>query len=248
MLSVVNLIQMAHELCSLVEAGESVNGDDSVVGLNLLNNMIADLNAKNYIVMQNATIDAPCNRVTYFVKGGDPSRNAIDMEPPESINDVAHSFGARFVPLQPGDPMVIAMCNCMGIPHNWTYSRELEDYEEEGITRQRLVGKLELDGRAAGKIRIFYNKPLPKYTLDGPNSIIYLSDLYNNMLLQGLCYHLCMYHKLADYRPGFEMEFEKAKTAIKKKNYASRMMQRGGAHFADWRDLYANGMNPDFTF
>ena len=32
------LIQMACELCSLVEAGESVGGNMAVVGINLLNN------------------------------------------------------------------------------------------------------------------------------------------------------------------------------------------------------------------
>lgn len=239
------LIQMACEMCSLVEAGESVDGNMAVVGINLLNNLIADLNAKNYIVMQNATVDAPCNRLTYFVEGGDSGRNAIDMCPPETINDVARSFGSRFIPLQPGDPMAIAMSNCIGIPHTWTYSRELEDYEVEGVTRQRLVGKLELDGRASGTIRIFYNRPLPKYELD---SVIYLSDLYNNMLLQGLCYNLCIYYKLADYKQGFETEFEKAKAAIKRGNATSRMLQRSGARYGDYRDLYAAALAPDFTF
>lgn len=232
-------------MCSLVEAGESVDGNMAVVGINLLNNLIADLNSKNYIIMQNATIDAPCNRLTWFVQGGDSARNAIDMYPPETINDVARSFGSRFLPLQPGDPMAIAMSNCIGIPHTWTYSRELEDYEVEGITRQRLVGKLELDGRASGTIRIFYNRPLPKYELD---SVIYLSDLYNNMLLQGLCYNLCIYYKLADYKQGFETEFEKAKAAIKRGNATARMLQRPSGRYGDYRDLYAAGLAPEFTF
>ena len=64
MISSNQLIQMACELCSLVEAGESVDGNMAVVGINLLNNLIADLNSKNYIVMQNATIDVPCRRLT----------------------------------------------------------------------------------------------------------------------------------------------------------------------------------------
>lgn len=249
MISVNQLTQMACELCSLVEAGESVRngseGDMSVVCLNLLNSMIADLNAKDYISMQNATIDVPCNRITWFVEGGDPERNAINMMPPETINDVARSFGNRFIPLQHGDPLTISMQNCIGIPHNWTYSRELEDYEIEGVTRQRLVGKLELDGRASGTIRIFYNKPLPTYTLQ---DTIYLSDLYNNMLLQGLCYNLCIYYKLADYKQAFEIEFDKAKAAIKKKNYNSRMMQRDGGRFGDYRDLYAAALAPNAMF
>lgn len=246
MLSVNQLIQMACEMCSLVEAGESVNGNMAVVGVNLLNNLIADLNAKNYIVMQNATIDVPCRRLTWFVKDdSDSERNAIDMNPPETINDVARSFGNRFIPLQPGDPVAISMSNCIGIPHTWTYSRELEDYEVEGVVRQRLVGKLELDGRASGTIKIFYNKPLPKYELD---SVIYLSDLYNNMLLQGLCYNLCIYYKLADYKQSFETEFEKAKAAIKRSNVTARMLQRPSGRFGDYRDLYAAALSPDATF
>lgn len=239
------LIQMACELCSLVEAGESVDGNMAVVCINLLNNLIADLNSKNYIVMQNATIDVPCRRLTWFVKGGDSERDAVDMYPPETINDVSRSFGNRFIPLQPGDPMAISMTNCIGIPHTWTYSRELEDYEVEGVVKQRLVGKLELDGRASGKIRIFYNRPLPKYELD---SVIYLSDLYNNMLLQGLCYNLCIYYKLADYKDAFETEFEKAKAAIKRSNVTARMLQRNSARFGDYRDMYAAALSPDATF
>ena len=47
MVSTNQLIQMACELCSLVEAGESVGGNMAVVGINLLNNLIADLNSKN---------------------------------------------------------------------------------------------------------------------------------------------------------------------------------------------------------
>lgn len=250
MVSCNQLIQMACEMCSLVEAGESVGNNSSdnnmsVVACTLLNNMIADLNSKNYIVMQNATIDVPCRRLTWFVKGGDSERNAVDMYPPETINDVARSFGNRFIPLQPGDSMAIAMQNCIGIPHSWTYSRELEDYEVEGVTKQRLVGKLELDGRASGTIRIFYNRPLPKYDLD---SVIYLSDLYNNMLLQGLCYNLCIYYKLTDYKPIFETEFEKAKAAIKRSNVTSRMLQRTGTRFGDYRDMYAAALSPDATF
>ena len=245
MISSNQLIQMACELCSLVEAGESVDGNMAVVGINLLNNLIADLNSKNYIVMQNATIDVPCRRLTWFVKGGDAERNAVDMYPPETINDVARSFGNRFIPLQPGDPVAISMTNCIGIPHTWTYSRELEDYEEEGVVKQRLVGKLELDGRASGTIRIFYNRPLPKYELD---SVIYLSDLYNNMLLQGLCYNLCIYYKLADYKDAFETEFEKAKAAIKRSNVTARMLQRNSARFGDYRDMYAAALSPDATF
>lgn len=246
MVSVNQLIQMACELCSLVEAGESVNGDMAVVGKNLLNNLIADLNAKNYIVMQTATIDVPCRRVTWFVPGGvDDERNPIVMTAPETVNDVARSFGNRFIPLQPGDPMAISMANGIGVPHTWTYSRELEDYEVEGVIRQRLVGKLELDGRASGTIRVFYNRPLPKYELD---SVIYLSDLYNNMLLQGLCYNLCIYYKLADYKQAFETEFEKAKASIKRGNATARMLQRSGARYGDYRDMYAAALSPDATF
>lgn len=248
MISVNQLTQLACEMCSLVESGESIRNEKtdnmSVVCLNLLNNLIADLNSKNYIVMQNTTVDVPCRRVTLFIEG-ETADNTINMVPPETINDVARSFGSRFVPLNPGDPMAIAMSNCNGIPHSWTYSRELQDYEIEGVVRQRLVGKLELDGSAGGTIRIFYNRPLPKYELD---STIYLSDLYNNMLLQGLCYNLCIYYKLADYKQAFETEFEKAKTAIKRNNVTARMLQRTSAKYGDYRDMYAAARCPDYTF
>ena len=86
------------------------------------------------------------------------------------------------------------------------------------------------------------------YVVGELDSVIYLSDLYNNMLLQGLCYNLCIYYKLADYKDAFETEFEKAKAAIKRSNVTARMLQRNSARFGDYRDIYAAALSPDATF
>jgi hypothetical protein len=246
MLSVNQLIQDAYESIGMAGLGESVgeSGDDNlnVVGVKELNRLITQLNNEGYIAMSQKWVDGPQARVIYIRKlqDGETAPNTIDMEPPQKIESVARAVGDRFIVLRNSNLVDQSYKNPGTTALSWTYNTEVETQTMSDHGQRRLVGILTLDGDPRNKVRIWYNSKLSSYTLE---DTIYLSDLYNEVLLAGLCNRLANYFELSEEKKASTAsDFLAAKSMIKRNNITQRMLQTSQLG-SDWRDSYNIGLS-----
>lgn len=248
MLQVNKLIHDVHEALGLTGLGESTPGELSVVGVRELNQLISTLNSQGYLALAQKFVDMPAGsdfyikelQVDYNHNKEQVDGNVIDMLPPETVEAVSRKVGTRWIPMYSLDLVTMSQKNPMTIATSWTYSREFETVPEinDHGTITREVGHIHLDGIAPYGVRIFYTSKLPTYTLD---DTIYLSDLYNELLISGLKYRLADFHCLDDKKASAETEFTGAKTLIKRNNITQRMMQSGPVG-GSWEDTYYDGI------
>lgn len=246
MVSVNSLIQRAYEAINMAGLGESVGdySDDNlpVVGVNELNRLITQLNNEGYLAMSQKWVDGPKAKTIYFrkLREGEEARDTIDMEPPEKIESVARKVGDRYIVLNNNNLVQMASKNPYSTAMTWTYGTELETTPDDHTPNNRVVGILQLDGDPRNSVRIWYNSKIPSYKLD---ETIFLSDLYNEVLLAGLCVRLANFFELAEEKKKeLNADFLAAKTMIKRNNATQRMLQNTRLG-TDWRDPYFNGMN-----
>lgn len=244
MRSVNDLIQDAYEALNMVGIGEAADPDQSVVGCKELNRLIADLNQQEFLAMTQKWVDVtPANTVIFKKlregEGEEAPENVVDMVPPEKVEGVARQLGNRFVPLFSCDIQQIAQRNPVQIPTSWYYGRDFEEIGTELGYESREVGIIRLDGWSRSKLRVWYNSQMPTYTLD---DTVYLSDIYNNLLLSGLKLRLAQFFELSDSKKNdCYSEHLAAKRMIKRNNITQRMMQCGPVA-GSYQDSYNNGM------
>lgn len=246
MIAVNQLIQRAYEAINMAGLGESVGdySDDNlpVVGVNELNRLITQLNNEGYLAMTQKWVDGPNASTIYFRKlqEGEVAENTIDMEPPEKIESVARRVGDRYVVLNNNNLVQMSWKNPYSTAMTWTYGTELETTPDDHVPNNRVVGILRLDGAPRNSVRIWYNSKIPTYKLD---ETIYLSDLYNEVLMAGLCVRLANFFELSEEKKKeLNADFLAAKTMIKRNNATQRMLQNTRLG-TDWRDPYFNGYN-----
>lgn len=243
MIAVNELIQTCNEMINVVSNEDSLDGGLAKVSLTQLNLLISELNSQGYLSMQQTYIDhGNCQELRFKVLTPEerlnPDPNVIDMEPPEVIDGVSRKVGVSYLPLASGDLQQMSMKNPMTLARSWNYGRYFEPIPNDPNGHKRAVGLLVLDGFCQQGIRVFLSEKLPKYDLD---DTVYLPDLYNNMLIQGLCLKLCEWHKLDDYKPTYDSAFTAAKMLIKRANITQRMMQCGQVA-GSYKDSYYDGI------
>lgn len=241
MIQVNKLCQMCNEMLNVVSHEESLEGGLAEVSVEQLNLLISELNSQGYLGMAQNYIDHGNSRTVIFKRLTDdePEQpDVINMEPPSNIDGVSRRIGASYLPLASGDIQQMHQKNPMTLARSWNYGRHYEPIpgNEEGA--RRAVGVLQLDGFCQQGMRIYLTEQLPTYTLD---DTIYLPDLYNNMLVQGLCVRLCDWHKLYDSKPGYVQDFNAAKALIKRSNITQRMMQTAPIG-RGYNDAYYDGI------
>lgn len=243
MIAVNSLIQMCNEMVNVVSHEESLE-ELSEISVQQLNLLISELNGQGYLSMSQNYLDhGNCREIRFKVLTDDeranPDPNVIDMEPPQAIDGVSRKVGMSYLPLAPIDLQQMAMKNPLTLARSWNYGRYFEPIPDDPDGRQREVGLLRMDGWAHQGYRIFLSSKLPTYTLD---DTVYLPDLYNNMLIQGLCCKLCDWHKLGDVvKKPYEEAFTAAKMLIKRQNITQRMMQSGPIG-ASYKDSFYDGI------
>ena len=99
-------------------------------------------------------------------------------------------------------------------------------------------GRLFLDTNKPTQVKMWCMQPI-KAELENPT--LFLSDIYFDLLLNGLCVKLCVKYKLTDYIPIFEQQFKQAKNLIKRSNATQRMFQRGDLG-GGYNDSFYNGL------
>ena len=241
------LIQQAYESLNMTGLGESTDGTMALVGLQQMNRAISVLNNEGYLSMLQKFIDVPAASTVYFRKlfdGEAAIPHSVDMEPPEKVEGVARSVGNRFIPMHSMDSVQMSMKNPMSLPTSWNYGTDFEDVPKEYATLERMkreIGILRLDGRSVSPLRIWYNAKLPKYTLD---DTIYLSDIYNELLMSATKCRLAEFYELSDSKKaGCYADLDYAKSLIKRNNVTQRMMRNGGC-VSNYDDDFFNGFAP----
>lgn len=247
MIQVNTLITQAHEDIGATGLQEDTNGSESTVGERKLNQLISTLNSEGYITTQQEFLDKGPASIYYFRPLTDAEReapvpsNVIDMVAPEKVVGVGRKVGARFIPLGSCDIVQMSSKNWNTLATSWNYGRKIEVIEGSDPEEHREVGILRMDGRSPQGIRIFYNAKIPTYTLD---DTIYLSDLYNSLLLTGLSYYLADFYHLDDEtKAEAYTKFFEAKNLIKTNNVTQRMLHTGMMG-SSYSDQYANALCP----
>ena len=253
MIAVNQLIQDAYESIGMTGLGEAVgtydstddygDGNMSVVACKELNRLITQLNQQGFLAMSQQWVDVPCSSVIEFKKlqdGETAGSNVVDMNPPDKIESVARQVGDRFIILNNSNHVPMSQKNPYTIALSWTYDVKLETTPDDHVPNNRVVGVLTLDGDPRNTVRVWYNAKMPTYKL---NDTIYLSDLYNELLMSGLCLRLANYFELSEEKKAsLNRDFIAAKTLIKRNNITQRMLQTSRL-MGDYRDPYFNGLN-----
>lgn len=232
-ISVQQLVQTAFQNCSLIGDGESVDGTaygttahDGALGL--LNNLLSELNNQGYIASSVESRDVTFGG-TYMIER--PQDATIDR-----LLGVSRKIGDRWLPLHSCDKQQMDARTKKSLPTSWCYEKKpvyidtSADYEVRGF--------ITIDSVRPTQIRYFYNRKLE--ILPGASSIA-LSDMYFDLLLNGLCVKLCVKYKLTDYLSIFEQQFKQAKNLIKRSNATQRMIQRGDLG-GGYDDSFYNGL------
>lgn len=238
MYAVNTLVNDAYEAIGMTNIGDDTDGTMSKIGERELNRAITTLNGQGFLAMSQKWADAGTDRVIRIhrlAEGEDPA-GTIDMEPPDKVEAVGRKIGNRFIQLRPSNHIQMAGKNPMTMATMYTYDTEIE----EGPEGPRTVGIITLDGNPHGQVRFWYNAKIPKYTLA---DTIYLSDLYNELLLSALCVNLAEFYELSpEKKAKCQTDLTTAKNLIKNPTAQQRMGQSGPVG-TSWADNYVNGLN-----
>lgn len=251
-ISVQQLVQTAFQNCSLIGDGESVDGTaygttahDGALGL--LNNLLSELNNQGFIASSFDTAEFTISRTIllrvdefYPLRGDDVRLESgifgIPAKVPDRLEGVSRKIGDRWLPLHSCNPQQMATRNLMQLPTSWCY--ELRAYQSREPKIQT-GGFLTVDSNKPTQVKIWFRRPFQD--LSTFDDSIHVSEMYFDLLLNGLCVKLCVKYKLTDYLPIFEQQFKQAKNLIKRSNATQRMIQRGDLG-GGYDDSFYNGL------
>lgn len=225
MLSVNQLITEACEDLSRVGDGETVPPDLAASCEGLLNRAITSLNSDSYISLTVNTADLVANGEIVFRKleeGEALPANTIDMDPPDSVTGVSRKIGNRYVPLTPSNPQALDRSITYSLPTQWFYGVE---FETAPSGTQRRVGRVSMNGSTPVDLRVYLNSQLPKYRL---GDMIYLSELYHDLILYALEERMVAKYKLYSYSEQVERDLAGAMRAIDNSHAENRPVVNEG--------------------
>ena len=244
-ISVQQLVQTAFQNCSLIGDGESVDGTaygttahDGALGL--LNNLLSELNNQGFIASSFDTKEFTYSHPTTILKSGNLyiSDALVLGVLPDKIEGVSRKIGSRWIPLHSCDRQTMDTRTKMQLPTSWCYELSKTEILTQDVPRFVENGTLFLDTNRPTVVKFWYRKPIQA---ELSNPTLFLSDMYFDLLLNGLCVKLCVKYKLTDYLPIFEQQFKQAKNLIKRSNATQRMLQRGDLG-GGYDDSFYNGL------
>lgn len=221
------LVDDAYKGVGMTGIGNSTTGTRAEVGKNELNRLVANLNSQGFISLSQQWRDASAvgGLVCFkeLAEGETAEPNVINMAAPAKVDAVARKTGNVWTPLSPIDAVQMFTKNRLSLATAFNYGVEFEPVP--GSDDMREVGVVRLDGTAPYGLRVFFNSKLPTYELTDK---IYLSDLYDNLLLTGLKLYLAQFFELSpEKKADCETDFSIAKKLIKRNNITGRMLQAG---------------------
>ena len=165
-------------------------------------------------------------------------------ELPDRVLGVGRKIANRYIQLAPATKMRIDSYLKCGLASE--YCIETENIYVEPIMHQELAQtvqrlKIELNAGTAAPIRVTYLEGIPDIEID---DTLYISNMYENLLEDGLCAELCLRYKLMDLKDTFEEEFANSIRLIKRVNQANRPQQYDFIEKGSYMDNYYNGFCP----
>ena len=237
-MNVNELIQSACEDLNLVGDGETVSGDLAASAEGCLNRAISILNQDSYIAPTLKEYEVSGVGAVYFRKleVGESKPSTIDIDPPDSIHDVARKVGIRWMRLRSATPQDLAATNTFSLPQFWSYGTESEDAPSGN---KRMVGVLRMNGSAPVILKVFVSQKVPTYRL---GDTIYLSDLYYSLILYALEQRLVARYKLYSYKEQVEQDLLASKDAIDDNALRNRPLTNIDNIGGGYMEEFYNGM------
>lgn len=214
-INVNSLLQQAFEETQLVGDGQSVSGTKAQVGLNLLNIIISELNAQNYIVTSYTRKDVNFGETCIIAES---SAATINAEPPDTIIACLRKLGQRYIRLIKTGQSVLDGKVKQGLSRMFTY----ETYFDADT--QLFTGRITTDSTGTFPYRVYYNTKIPACELGGQ---LFLPEIYYGLLASALCQRLAIRYNLDDAVAKFTAVFKEQQALAKRNNSTNRPITYG---------------------
>lgn len=165
-------------------------------------------------------------------------------ELPDRVTGVGRWIANRYVQLYPADKIRIDGQPKVGLATE--YCVETENLRIDPINAPEYGNtvtylKIEMNARTPAKMRVTYLEQIPDIKIE---DTLYISNMYETLLEDGLCAELCLRYKLMDIQDKFENEFDNSIRLIKRTNNANRPMTYDFLEKGSYMDNYYNGFSP----
>lgn len=163
---------------------------------------------------------------------------------PDRVIGVGRKIANRFVQLYPVSKTTLDARVKTGLAREFTQETEnvvVKPLQGEDRAATVTYFKIETDARAPADIRVTYYEQIPDINIE---DTLYVSNMYETLLEDGLCAELCLRYKFMDLLPIFQEEFDNSIRLIKRTNGANRPMTYDFADRGSYMDNYYNGLYP----
>lgn len=167
----------------------------------------------------------------------------VDQLPDRAIG-VGREIAKRFVQLYPVSKTRLDSKMKTGLATEFTQETEnvvVKPIQGEERAATVTYFKIETNARIPAKLRVTYYEQLPDLKIE---DTLYVSNMYETLLEDGLCAELCLRYKLMDLLPTFQEEFDNSIRLIKRVNGANRPMTYDFSDNGTYMDNYYNGYAP----
>lgn len=163
---------------------------------------------------------------------------------PDRVIGVGRKIANRFVQLYPVSKTTLDSRVKTGLAREFTQETEnvvVKPLQGEDRAATVTYFKIETDARVPADIRVTYYEQIPDINIE---DTLYVSNMYETLLEDGLCAELCLRYKFMDLLPIFQEEFDNSIRLIKRTNGANRPMTYDFADRGSYMDNYYNGLYP----
>lgn len=167
----------------------------------------------------------------------------VDQLPDRAIG-VGRETANRFVQLYPVSKPSLDSKMKTGLASEFTQETEnavVKPLQGEDRAATVTYFKIETNARIPAKLRVSYYEQIPDLSI---KDTLYVSNMYETLLEDGLCAELCLRYKLMDLLPTFQEEFANSIRLIKRVNGANRPMTYSFNDSCTYMDNYYNGYSP----
>lgn len=163
---------------------------------------------------------------------------------PDRVIGVGRKIAGRFVQLYPVQKTTLDSRLKTGLAREFTSETEnVTVYPINCPEAAKTVTyfKIETDARVPADLRVTYYEQIPDINIE---DTLYISNIYETLLEDGLCAELCLRYKYMDLLPTFQEEFDNSIRLIKRTNAANRPMTYDFVDRGSYMDSYYNGLYP----
>lgn len=163
---------------------------------------------------------------------------------PDRVVGVGRKIANRFVQLYPVQKTTLDSHMKTGLAREFTQETEnVTVYPINCPEAAQTVSyfKIETDARVPAELRVTYYEQIPDINIE---DTLYISNMYETLLEDGLCAELCLRYKYMELFETFSEEFANSIRLVKRTNAANRPMTYDFVDRGSYMDSYYNGLYP----